>query len=51
MKIKDRDLKNYDKISIEFSKIFKLFKKMKKEEEIRKLNSQTNIEMADLKKK
>ena len=51
MKIKDRDLKNYDKISNEFNKIFKLFKKIKKDEEIRKLNSQTNIEMADLKKK
>ena len=50
MKIKDRDLKNYDKISNEFNKIFKLFKKIKKDEEIRKLNSQTNIEMADLKK-
>ena len=50
MKIKDRDLKNYDKIANEFNKIFKLFKKNKKEEEIRKLNSQTNKEMADLKK-
>ena len=51
MKIKERDLKNYDKISFEFNKIFKLYKQHKKAKENKNnINLQSNKNILEKKK-
>ena len=50
MKIKGRDLKNYDKISFEFNKIFKLYKQYRKTKELKIIQSNKNVNILDKKK-